>query len=73
MVGMPAGTPTHLVNASTITESVLKSAPKRVCDEAERIEKIALSSTVWSHQKGQRSELDVARSDTLIVLEDNSC
>ena len=73
MVGMSTGTPAHLVNAPTIAESVLKSTPKRVRYEAERIQEIALSGSIRSHKKGKRSELNVARSDTLVVLEDNSC
>ena len=73
MVRMHARSTAYVIKAPAIAKSMLKSASKRVGDEAERIQEIALSSTIWSHKKRERPELNVARGDALVVLEDDPC
>jgi hypothetical protein len=67
MCGVSSRAPPYLVDATPITQRVIEGGPERIADEAERIDKVALTGSIGPDEKRQGSQRNVACRDAAVV------
>jgi hypothetical protein len=67
--GMAPRTAPDLADAAAIAQRVLERRPEPVRGETQRVQEVALTRTIWAHQKRESTQSDVTAGHAPVVLE----